>query len=92
MPDTQSAQLARIEQKIDTIMTKQERFDTILTNLDNVTNDLAADFALFIQEAKDGTVSDESLAKAETNVETLKALAASKENPTPGTPTPVETV
>lgn len=73
-------------------MTKQERFDTILTNLNTVTNDLAADFALFIQEAKDGTISDESLAAAEAGVESLKALAASKENPTPTIPTPPETV
>lgn len=73
-------------------MTKQERFDTILANLNTVTNDLAADFALFIEEAKTGTISDESLATAEANVVALQALAASKENPTPTIPTPEETV
>ena len=65
-------------------MTKQERFDTILTKLDAVTTNIAEDFKTFVQEAKDGTVSDESLAKAEANITKLEELAATKENPVPG--------
>lgn len=70
--------------KIDQIMTKQERFDAILTRLDAVTTNIAGDFKTFVQEVKDGTVSDESLAKAESNITALEELAASKENPIPG--------
>lgn len=69
-------------------MTKQERFDGILTRLNDVTNNLAEDFKTFIQEVKDGTVSDESLEKAEANITVLEQLAASKENPVPNEPTP----
>jgi hypothetical protein len=82
-----------LKTKIDQIMTKQERFDAILTKLDTVTTDLAGDFKTFIEEAKTGTVSDESLAKAEANVIILEQLAASKENPIPNEPPipPVDT-
>lgn len=73
-----------IIQKLNQIMTKQERFDAILTRMDTVTTDIAGDFQTFIKEVKDGTVSDESLAKAEANVAILETLAASKENPVPG--------
>lgn len=69
-------------------MNKQERFDAILTRLDTVTTDLAGDFKTFVQEVKDGTVSEESLAKAEQNITVLEQLAASKENPVPGETTP----
>lgn len=76
--------------KIDEMATKQERFDAILTRLDAVTTDIAQDFKTFVQEVKDGTISDESLAKAETNIATLEQLAASKENPVPGETIPGE--
>lgn len=69
-------------------MTKQERFDGILTRMDAVTNNIAEDFKAFVQEAKDGNVSDDSLAKAEANIAKLEELAASKENPVPGEETP----
>lgn len=69
-------------------MTKQERFDAILSRMDAVTTDLAGDFKTFLQEVKDGTVSEESLAKAEQNITVLEQLAASKENPIPGETTP----
>lgn len=71
--------------------TKQERFDAILTSLDAVTTDLAGDFKTFIEEARQGTVSEESLAKAEANVLKLQELAATKENPIPGEEFPVVT-
>ena len=69
-------------------MTKQERFDGILTRLDTVTTNIAEDFKTFVQEVKDGGVSDESLAKAEANIATLEQIAATKENPVPGEETP----
>jgi hypothetical protein len=82
-----------LKTKIDLIMTKQERFDAILTKLDAVTTDLAGDFKTFIEEARTGTVSDESFAKAEANITILEQLAASKENPIPNEPPipPVDT-
>jgi hypothetical protein len=75
---------SEIMAKLNQLMTKQERFDAILTRIDTVTTDLAGDFATFIKEVKDGTVTDESLARAEAGVAALEALAASKENPVPG--------
>lgn len=72
--------------KFDQLMTKQERFDAILTRIDAVTTNIAEDYKTLLQEVKDGTVSDESLAKAETNIATLETLAASKENPIPNEP------
>jgi hypothetical protein len=79
--------------KFNEFMTKQERFDTILTKLDAVTTDLAGDFKTFIDEVKNDTVSDASMAKAEANVTILEQLAASKENPIPNEPPipPVDT-
>jgi hypothetical protein len=73
-----------LNSKIDTIMTKQERFDTVLTRIDAVTTNIAEDFKAFIKEAQEGSISDESLAKAEANVTKLEELAATKENPVPG--------
>lgn len=73
-----------LNSKIDKIMTKQERFDTVLTRIDAVTTNIAEDFAAFIKEAQEGTVSEESIAKAEANVTRLEELAATKENPVPG--------
>lgn len=73
-----------LNSKIDKIMTKQERFDTVLTRIDAVTTNIAEDFAAFIKEAQEGTVSEESIAKAEANVTKLEELAATKENPVPG--------
>ncbi len=65
-------------------MTKQERFDAILTKLDAVTTNIAEDFAAFVKEAQEGQVSDESITKAEENIAKLEQLAATKENPVPG--------
>ncbi len=73
-------------------MNKQERFDALLGRIDAVTTNLAGDFRTFIQEVKDGTVSDASFEKAEENVTKLEQLAASKEDPIPGeTIPPVDT-
>lgn len=77
-----------INTKLDAIMNKQERFDKILTDLNEVTNGIAADYEALLKEVKDGTVSDESLAKAEANVATLKQIAASNDQPVPGVEVP----
>lgn len=70
--------------KIDNVMTKQERFDAILGRIDTVTTNIAADYQKLLDEVKAGTVSDESLAKAEENIAKLETLAASVDNPVPG--------
>lgn len=74
--------------KIDALMRKQERFDAILAGMNDVTNQIAADYAAFVEEVRAGTVSDDSLAKAEANVATLKQIAASNDQPLPGTDIP----
>ena len=73
-----------LNSKIDKIMTKQERFDAILGRIDTVTTNIAADYQKLLDEVKAGTVSDESLAKAEENIAKLETLAASVDNPVPG--------
>src|SRR5688572_23406841 len=84
-PDTKTERsIELLHKKLDILMTKQERFDAILTRLDTVTTDIAGDFSTFVKEVREGTVSEESLAKAETNIATLEQLAATKENPVPG--------
>jgi len=86
--DDVTKRLDLIISKLDLIMNKQERFDAILSRIDAVTTDLAGDFQTFIDEYKAGTVSDESLARAEAGVGKLEELAHSKENPIPGEETP----
>lgn len=72
-----------------TIMAQtQERFDLLMSRLDKVSNDIAADYQQMRDEAKKGTVSDESFAKAEANIAKLEALGASVENPVPEGETP----
>jgi hypothetical protein len=82
--------LNSIKIKIDQIMTKQEKFDAALERLNTTTNDIAADLTLLKKQIQDGTVSDESLAKLDTNVATLEALGASTDNPVPENPAPGE--
>lgn len=84
------SEIKSIHQKLNEMATKQERFDALLTRMDAVTNNLAEDFRTFIEEARTGTVSDESFAKAENNITVLEQLAASKENPIPGETLPPE--
>jgi hypothetical protein len=69
---------------------RQEQFDALFGpggRLDVVTNDIAADYQAFINEAKTGHVSEDSIAKAEARVAQLEALGASKDNPVPTPPT-----
>jgi hypothetical protein len=70
-----------IIQNQEIMATKQERFDAVLTRIDTATTNIAGDFRTFIQEVKDGTVTDESLARAEASAEALEAIAASKADP-----------
>lgn len=63
--------------------TRQEQFDVMMGRLNTVTNDIAADYAKLLEEAKTNSVSAESIAAAETNIATLEALGASVENPVP---------
>lgn len=65
-------------------MTKQEKFDAALTRLDNSTNEIAADLTKLRDEIKNkDTVSDESLARLDTNIVTLEGLGKDPENPVP---------
>lgn len=75
-----------ITKKLDQVMANsQERFDALMARLDTVSNDIAADYAQLIEEAKKGQVSEESFAKAEANIAKLEALGASVDNPVPPT-------
>ena len=64
--------------------TKQERFDAILTALNETTNEIAEDYQKLLEEVRNGSVSDDSLAAAETNIARLKEIAASNDQPVPG--------
>lgn len=63
---------------------KQERFNAILASLNEVTNQIAADYQKLLTEVRDGSVSDESLATAEANIAKLQEIAASDDQPVPG--------
>lgn len=75
--------LQLINQKIDLIMTKQEKLDAALERLNTTTNDIAADLVLLKQQIAEGTVTEESLTRLDANVATLEGLGASTENPVP---------
>lgn len=77
-----------IIEKLHLIMTKQERFDAILTSLNETTNEIAADYQALLDQINNDSVSDESLAKAEENIAKLKQIAASNDQPVPGTDIP----
>ena len=63
-----------INKKLDKIMTKQERLDAAIANLNDATNEIASDLKVLKDEITAGTVSDESIAKLEANIEVLDAL------------------
>lgn len=63
--------------------TRQEQFDAVVARLNNVTNDIAADYQKLLDEVRNNSVSAESIAAAEANIATLEALGASVENPVP---------
>jgi len=67
--------------------TRQEEFDQMVADLDAATNDIAADYEKLLSEAQTNTVSAESIAAAKVNIERLKSLGASVENPVPEPPT-----
>lgn len=72
--------------------TRQERFDASLEKLNGITNNIAGDLRRLRDEITAGSVTDESLAKLEANVQTLEAIAATEEEPVPDPiePEPVE--
>lgn len=72
-----------IAQNKSIMATSQERYDAINERLNVITNDIAADYKKLLEEAKNKTISDESLAKGEANVLRLEALGASVDNPVP---------
>lgn len=79
--------------KLNQIMAKsQERFDLLMGRLDKVSNDIAADYAQLLKAVQEGadSVSEESFAKHEANIDKLEALGASVENPVPEPPAPPE--
>ena len=63
--------------------TRQEQFDALIARLNTVTNDIAADYQKLLDEAKNNSVTAESIAAAEANIATLEALGASVDNPVP---------
>lgn len=63
--------------------TRQEEFDQMVADLNTVTNDIAADYEKLLGEIANTSVSAESMAAHRANIETLKALGASVENPVP---------
>lgn len=67
--------------------TRQESFDAIAGRLNTVTNDIAADYQKLLDEAKQNTVSQESIDAAEKNIAALETLGASVDNPVPEPPT-----
>ena len=67
--------------------TRQEDFDQLVSDLNAVTNDIAADYEKLLGEIANNSVSSESIATAKANVEKLKALGASVDNPIPEPPT-----
>ncbi len=73
-----------IIQKINELMsTQKERFAVFNQKLDSVTNDIAADFEQLLRSVED-KIPDADFEKAEANLEKLRGLGASVENPIPG--------
>ncbi len=62
--------------KIEQLMTVQERVDAALAGLNNVTNEIAADLKALKDAIAAGTVSEETVAKLEQNIAVLEAIAA----------------
>lgn len=66
--------------------TRQEEFDALMGRLNTVTNDVAADYALLLEQVANNSVTPESIAAGNANVAILEALGASVENPVPPPP------
>ena len=66
--------------------TRQEEFDALMARLNTITNDIAADYALLLEQIANNSVSAESIAAGNANVAILEALGASVENPVPEPP------
>lgn len=60
--------------KIDAIMTVQERLEKAIADLNEGTNEIAADLQALKDQIAAGTVSPESMAKLEENIQILQQL------------------
>jgi hypothetical protein len=70
--------------KLELFMAKtQERFDDLITRLNTITNDIAADYQKLLDEITNNTISDASITAAEENIAKLESLGASVDNPVP---------
>lgn len=85
MDDQLVSKLNYIIKQNHEIMTKQERFDAILGRINIATNNIAEDQRRLLDEIRQGTVSEESLAKAEANADLLDKIAADVADPVPPT-------
>lgn len=66
--------LDSITKKLDEMATAQERLDQAIANLNEGTNEIAADLQKLKDEIAAGKVSDESLATLEANIQVLQQL------------------
>lgn len=62
--------------KLNLIMTKQEKLDQAIADLNAGTNEIAADLQKLKDELAAGNVSDESLQSLSDNIEVLKQLGS----------------
>jgi predicted phage gp36 major capsid-like protein len=77
-------QIQSLTNKLELFMAKtQERFDDLMTRLNTITNDIAADYQKLLDEITNNSVSDASLTAAEENIAKLESLGASVDNPIP---------
>lgn len=63
-----------ITSKLDDIMNAQERLAKAIADLNEGTNDIAADLQVLKDQITAGTVSEDSLKQLEDNIEVLKQL------------------
>lgn len=78
-----------IHQKINTIMTTEEKIVATLAGINEATNDIAADITKLKEDVAAGTVTPETIAGLEAAAERLKGIAAETPNTPPVEP-PVE--
>jgi len=93
LPDTQSAQLSRIEQKLDQLMAlTEQQFTEVLSRIDTATTGIANKISALQEEIKGAglpaSVEESVLAKLGTIATNLEGIAKDPENPTPEEPQP----
>lgn len=75
-----------IHQKLDLIMTKQEKFDANLGRLNTATNEIASDMQKLREDHKNGTLTDESFDRFDQHIAVLEGLGADPADPIPAPP------